>query len=106
MYLQQFNDFLRYRGQLRRVVAVLSNQRPNASSQPHLVVAWAQIAKGRTVNPGDHIPYVICKKTEEGVKQTPAQRARAPDEILRSRKTEKPLEVDYEWCVQCVFFFF
>ena len=31
---------------------------PNASSQPHLVVALAQIAKGRTVNPGDHIPYV------------------------------------------------
>ena len=34
------------------------------------------------------------------MKQTPAQRARAPDEILRSRKTEKPLEVDYEWYLE------
>ena len=35
---------------------------PNASSQPHLVVALAQIAKGRTVNPGDHIPYVVFER--------------------------------------------
>ena len=73
---------------------------PNASSQPHLVVALRQIAAGRSVNPGDHIPYVICKKPEDGVKQTPAQRARAPDEILRSRKTKTPLEVDYEWYLE------
>ena len=39
------------------------------------------------------------------MKQTPAQRARAPDEILRSRKTEKPLEVDFEWYVIIVILF-
>ncbi len=33
---------------------------PDAKGQPHLQVALELIKRGRTVNVGDHIPYVIC----------------------------------------------
>lgn len=37
---------------------------PDAKGQPHLVVALQMLKQQRPVNIGDHIPYVICDKTE------------------------------------------
>ena len=33
---------------------------PDAKAQPHLQVALAMMARGKCVNVGDHVPYVIC----------------------------------------------
>jgi DNA polymerase elongation subunit (family B) len=33
---------------------------PDAKNQPHLQVAIAMLQQGKTVNVGDHVPYVIC----------------------------------------------
>lgn len=54
-------------------------------------VALAMMKAGKSVNVGHHIPYVMCKI--EGA-TSPAERARHPDDILRSNGQ---LEVDVEW---------
>ena len=61
------------------------------------------IKKGKPVNAGDHIPYVICK----GQSKTAAERARHPDQITRAKATSaaegkeaegvEELAVDVEW---------
>ncbi|CAM9985239.1 unnamed protein product [Ectocarpus fasciculatus] len=64
---------------------------PDAKSQPHVQVALAMMKAGKSVNVGHHIPYVMCKI--EGA-TSPAERARHPDDVLRSGGK---LEVDVEW---------
>eukprot|EP00941_MAST-03F_sp_MAST-3F-sp1_P002310 g2310.t1 len=95
---------------------------PNAKSQAHLCVALRLIAKGRTVNTGDHIPYVICTAesisenenvngenekgknvSKSGSSAGAASRARHPDEVRRSwidakaRNGVGALLIDREW---------
>jgi DNA polymerase alpha subunit A len=93
---------------------------PDQKSQPHLQVALAMIAANKPVNIGDHIPYVICtqasieamssggsddqSKSAAGTGagtgntavslSTPAQRARHPDEVIRSNGA---LVIDVDW---------
>ena len=84
---------------------------PDAKGQPHLQVALAMIQRGKPVNTGDHIPYVICKCTrkefesqdknpKEGApanankSKSYAQFAFHPDEVERSNGK---LQVDIEW---------
>jgi len=91
---------------------------PDAKGQPHLQVALAMMNRGKVVNTGDHIPYVICTKTRaelkagtgaEGATEDPsapviasaaaakpsssfAERAFHPDEVR-----EFGLNVDIDW---------
>ena len=60
---------------------------PDAKSQPHLQVALAMLKEGKTVNTGDHIPYVICVKpdSDEHEPASFAQRAYHPDAVARSQ---------------------
>lgn len=58
---------------------------PDAKNQPHLQVAIAMLQQGKTVNVGDHVPYVICKETSGTIDiggkvppATPASAASAP----------------------------
>ena len=82
---------------------------PDAKSQPHLQVALRMMAAGKTVNVGDHVPYVITKPTAAGAtaegeaapatasrssKQSVSDRARHPTEVARSAGA---LTVDVEW---------
>jgi DNA polymerase alpha subunit A len=85
---------------------------PDGKSQPHVQVAKAMLKNKRPVNVGDHIPYIICLaedetagdvKPEPGTAPVPmpakkklsvAERARHPDEIMRSNGALKP---DIEW---------
>ncbi|CAN0440873.1 unnamed protein product [Discosporangium mesarthrocarpum] len=62
---------------------------PDAKSQPHVALAMQKV--GKTVNVGNHIPYVMCKI--EGA-SSPAERARHPEDVLRSNGE---LQVDVEW---------
>ncbi|CAM9853488.1 unnamed protein product, partial [Laminaria digitata] len=68
---------------------------PDAKSQPHvqarIYVALAMMKAGKSVNVGHHIPYVMCKIPGA---TSPAERARHPDDVLRSGGE---LEVDVEW---------
>lgn len=54
---------------------------PDAKNQPHLQVAIAMLQQGKTVNVGDHVPYVICKESsgtiDLGGKAPPATPASA-----------------------------
>eukprot|EP01137_Pigoraptor_chileana_P015018 Opistho-2@70403 len=59
-------------------------------SQPHVQVALKLKAKGRSVRPGDTVPYVIC----EGDDPSFAMRAHHPDDIVRSPDT---LKVDFKY---------
>ena len=70
---------------------------------PHLFVALEMVRRGRPVNVGDHIPYVITAE-QEGVKTTSfAERARHPDDLVAANKEAertgvKPkLRIDTEW---------
>ncbi|KAG5177612.1 DNA polymerase family B-domain-containing protein [Tribonema minus] len=62
---------------------------PNAKNEPHLQVAMAMQRAGKPVNVGNHIPYIICRQT-----QTPAERARHPEDVMRSGGALVP---DVEW---------
>ena len=78
------------------------SQYPDGKSQPHVQVAKMMLKANRPVNTGDHIPYVITKPVEVDVDKEPeskknrsfAERARHPEEILRSAGILKP---DVEW---------
>jgi len=72
---------------------------PDAKSQPHVQVAISMISNNRHVNTGDHIPYIITAPPETGENSGPrnikkessaADRARHPDEVLRSNGALKP----------------
>jgi DNA polymerase alpha subunit A len=65
---------------------------PDIKCQAHLQVALRMVEQGRTVNVGDHIPYVMCVQGEEGA--TAPQRARHPDEVKRS---QGEYTLDIEW---------
>ncbi|CAM9990149.1 unnamed protein product, partial [Choristocarpus tenellus] len=69
---------------------------PDAKSQPHVQVALMMQKVGKSVNVGHHIPYVMCKVPGAS---SPAERARHPEEVLRSNGE---LEVDVEWWVVSV----
>lgn len=66
---------------------------PDAKGQPHLKVAKDMMKQGKTVNVGDHIPYIICKGTES----SPADRAYHPHDIERSNGK---LEVDINFYLE------
>jgi len=84
---------------------------PDAKSQPHLQVALRLMRQGKSVNVGDHVPYVITKvatgeeaaaaegatapSTSSGKKGV-SDRARHPDEVARSQGA---LQVDAEWYI-------
>jgi DNA polymerase alpha subunit A len=78
------------------------NDYPDANTQPHVQVAKIMLQNNRAVNVGDHIPYVITAPLEEENDQAPlsnktpsvTERARHPEEILRSGGILKP---DIEW---------
>jgi DNA polymerase alpha subunit A len=74
---------------------------PDAKSLPHVHVANAMLKNDRLVNKGDHIPYIITAdvetKNESGEMKKPlstAERARHPDDIIRSNGSLMP---DVEW---------
>lgn len=73
------------------------NDYPDGKSQPHVQVAKMMLKANKPVNTGDHIPYIITKA--EGTETTsssssPAERARHPEDIIRSEGSLKP---DVEW---------
>jgi DNA polymerase alpha subunit A len=76
------------------------NEYPDGKSQPHVQVAMVMLKNNRPVNTGDHIPYIITVSEEaEAEDKKPkssssAERARHPEEILRSNGALKP---DVEW---------
>lgn len=73
------------------------NDYPDGKSQAHVQVAKAMLKNNRPVNTGDHIPYIITEvqETKPNVKApSPAERARHPDEIVRSAGHLKP-DVEY-----------
>jgi len=75
---------------------------PDGKGLPHVHVAKMMIKNNRRLTVGDHIPYVICEplETDEGsnenknASKSAAERARHPDEIVRSGGVLKP---DVEW---------
>lgn len=79
------------------------NDYPDGKTQPHVQVAKSMILHNRPVNVGDHIPYVITLLPDptddnntdvQSKKLSFAERARHPEEILRSDGALKP---DVEW---------
>ncbi|CAB9498953.1 DNA polymerase alpha catalytic subunit (Fragment) [Seminavis robusta] len=74
------------------------NDYPDGKSQAHVHVAKMMLKDNRPVNTGDHIPYIITAPIGTPNKDekvpTPAERARHPDEILRSGGVLKP-DVEY-----------
>ncbi|GAX18016.1 DNA polymerase alpha subunit A [Fistulifera solaris] len=78
------------------------NDYPDAKSLPHVLVAKEMLRNNRPVNTGDHIPYVITAPIEEVDEEgrpkptttSPIERARHPEEIVRSNGVLKP---DVEW---------
>lgn len=76
------------------------NEYPDAKSQPHVQVAKRMLQNNKAVNHGDHIPYIITQDPPSQEGDTPkasssyADRARHPDEIVRSDGKLKP---DVEW---------
>jgi DNA polymerase alpha subunit A len=79
------------------------NDYPDGKSQPHVNVAKSMILHNRPVNIGDHIPFVITllpdpidesNSETQPKKLSYAERARHPEEILRSAGVLKP---DIEW---------
>jgi DNA polymerase alpha subunit A len=74
---------------------------PDAKGQPHLQVAIRMMSAGKTVNAGDHVPYVVCtaETAADFLKLTAvptlvAERALHPDEVSRS---DGALKLDVEW---------
>jgi DNA polymerase alpha subunit A len=79
------------------------NDYPDAKSLPHVFVAKMMLSDHKAVSVGDHIPYVITslpdgedgKHQDASAKKALAsERARHPDEIIRSNGVLKP---DVEW---------
>jgi DNA polymerase alpha subunit A len=76
------------------------NDYPDGKSQPHVQVAKMMLKANRPVNTGDHIPYIIINTEGSDEKETtsasssPAERARHPEDIMRSGGLLKP---DVEW---------
>jgi len=75
------------------------NDYPDGKSQAHVQVAKMMLKNNRPVNTGDHIPYIICEAPENkeyplAKALTPAERARHPEEIIRSAGNLKP-DVEY-----------
>lgn len=72
------------------------NDYPDAKSQPHVQVAKSMLANNRPVNTGDHIPYIITAPPDSdeprNIKKesSAAERARHPEEIVRSNGELKP----------------
>ena len=62
---------------------------PDAKSLPHVQVAMRMRQHNKSVQVGDHIPYVIC--TGDG---SPAQRAFHPAEVERAGEE---LNIDFDW---------
>ena len=77
---------------------------PNGDSQPHLQVAKQMLKQGKSVNPGDHIPYVICTdpagtSTETSGKSV-AKRAKHPLDIAEDASQGVGADrVDLEWYI-------
>lgn len=73
---------------------------PDGKSQPHVQVAKMMLKNNRPVNTGDHIPYIIVEalpeegKEDKGKALPAVERARHPDDIIRSGGVLKP---DVEW---------
>eukprot|EP00536_Pseudo-nitzschia_multiseries_P002404 jgi/Psemu1/322530/estExt_fgenesh1_pg.C_320004 len=76
---------------------------PDGKALPHVHVAKMMIKNNRRLTVGDHIPYVICEPLESDeakndttkkASKSAAERARHPDEIVRSNGALKP---DIEW---------
>ena len=75
---------------------------PDGKALPHVHVAKMMIKNNRRLTVGDHIPYVICEPLEtdaenkdaKSASKSAAERARHPDEIIRSGGVLKP---DIEW---------
>uniref|UniRef100_A0A7S2UH04 DNA polymerase n=1 Tax=Attheya septentrionalis TaxID=420275 RepID=A0A7S2UH04_9STRA len=79
------------------------NEYPDGKSQAHVHVAKMMLKNQRAVNTGDHIPYIITAPLDEEDEQgsakpkkapTAVERARHPEEIIRSGGILKP---DIEW---------
>ena len=74
------------------------NDYPDGKSQAHVQVAKMMLKNNRPVNTGDHIPYIITEVPETTDQNTkapsPAERARHPEEIIRSAGNLKP-DVEY-----------
>lgn len=78
------------------------NDYPDAKSLPHVQVAKMMLKNSRPVNTGDHIPYIITSPPEGGdnegprnvKKESAAERAVHPEDVLRSGGTLKP---DVTW---------
>ena len=76
------------------------NDYPDGKSQPHVHVAKMMIKNNQRLTVGDHIPYIITESLDSNeqksgkVSKGAAERARHPDEILRSNGVLKP---DIEW---------
>ena len=70
---------------------------------PHLHVALEMVRRGRPVNVGDHIPYVITAEQEGVITGSFAERARHPDDLIEAMKAEEKtgvkskLKIDAEW---------
>ena len=77
------------------------NDYPDGKSLPHVHVAKMMLKNKRRLNVGDHIPYVITEplnnEADSKAVPAPAERARHPDEIVRSAGVLKP---DVEWYLQ------
>ncbi|XP_073255536.1 DNA polymerase alpha catalytic subunit-like isoform X2 [Porites lutea] len=63
---------------------------PDKKSLAHVNVALRMLSKGRKVNPGDTIPYVIC---DDGSTLAASQRAYHPDEFCKS----ETLKIDVKY---------
>ena len=84
------------------------NEYPDGKTMPHVQVAKQMLANNQNVNKGDHIPYVVCKKTEEELEvdrarnngvlpkavASGADRCHHPEEVARSGGR---LQIDVEF---------
>ena len=81
------------------------NDYPDGNTLPHVYVAKMMLKENRLVNTGDHIPYIVTAPIEKETAPTDvqqphvkaasmAERARHPDDIVRSNGLLKP---DIEW---------
>jgi DNA polymerase alpha subunit A len=83
------------------LLAASTQQAPHAypagENQPHVQVAKQMIARGMSVNVGDHIPYVICMPSNSSSSNSSsnklANRAKHPQDVQASK------DIDVEWCV-------
>ncbi|CAG8559948.1 13104_t:CDS:10 [Acaulospora morrowiae] len=79
---------------IHKVLAKAPEDYPDAKSQPHVQVALRMKKRGLSARQGDTIPYIICKKIEEGsASNSLFEKAFHPDEI----RHDANLQIDSEW---------